>query len=514
MVVSCANKVAPTGGMVDTEPPKVLSITPPDKSILFSSDKVEFEFDEFIELKEPDKQIFISPPLDAKPKYTVLKKKLIIEFTKPLKPNLTYTINFGGALRDIHEGNAIEGFKYIFSTGEYIDSLKITGTVVRADNTRPEKNTIALLYPASYSDSLIFNSIPEYYCLVDESGNFTLENLRNDEYLLVCINDKNNNYNAELPEEWVGYNDAPVIVKDQLNYKIRLFPQYPVKSVVVNAKKIGHGAVRVSFKGDGNKGNLGIVGGRVIYKKWSAFADTVDIYSDVLTDSIAVVYQVENKADTLWAYKADSKNKTVNSSGMLQIENVKRDGLDSLRLAFNYPVKFTSGGAERNQRSKLMLTPILYADSEFGKEFLFKRPDSTCLLEIIPGDFENPIGISNDTLIKEIAVLGERGSGIIELNIIPEREQNIIIQLLDKNEEIVTSFKINSPNKLEISEIAPGEYNLRAVADKNKNGKWDTGNYYERIQPERVYYYPEKITVRASWSIQLDWKLNNIENGN
>src|SRR5690349_8447478 len=103
LLYSCANQVAPTGGPKDTAPPKVLKCFPENRSINFSTDKVSISFDEFIQLKNPESEIFISPALDKKPEIKAHGKMLSINFKSKLRANTTYTINFGESILDITE---------------------------------------------------------------------------------------------------------------------------------------------------------------------------------------------------------------------------------------------------------------------------------------------------------------------------------------------------------------------------------------------------------------------------
>src|SRR5699024_8114564 len=132
----------PEGGPKDTIPPVVLSTKPPNFSTQFDDALIIITFDEFVKLKEPNQQILISPPLENKPIVKPIgqaSKYIEIELMDTLRENTTYTINFGKSIEDNNEGNTLPFYKYVFSTGDYIDSLRVSGTVKDAYNRETEE---------------------------------------------------------------------------------------------------------------------------------------------------------------------------------------------------------------------------------------------------------------------------------------------------------------------------------------------------------------------------------------
>jgi hypothetical protein len=143
---SCAQQVVPTGGIKDDVPPKVLLYKPDNKTIRFNSDKIVIKFDEYISIKDPG-QIIISPLLKNKPTIESNGKQISVAFlqSKPIN-NTTYTINFSNSIADVNEGNTLNNFSYVFSTGEYLDSNYVTGKIIQAENTKEEKDILIGLY--------------------------------------------------------------------------------------------------------------------------------------------------------------------------------------------------------------------------------------------------------------------------------------------------------------------------------------------------------------------------------
>jgi hypothetical protein len=210
LICSCAQIVAPGGGKRDTTPPKVVSYTPDSAQLNFNSKIIEITFDEYIQLKDLSNQLIISPPLEKVPDINVKNKSLSIDLGKEeLKPNTTYSINFGSALQDINESNPKENFSYIFSTGDAIDSLMAEGRVQSAFDHKAEKGVLAMLY-TDMSDSAVYKSAPDYFAKTDGDGNFRINNVKKGEYKIVAVKDLNNNLKYDDEAESIGFYDSLV----------------------------------------------------------------------------------------------------------------------------------------------------------------------------------------------------------------------------------------------------------------------------------------------------------------
>src|SRR5580704_6183819 len=136
LFAACANEKAPEGGKKDTTPPKLKKLNPPNKTLHFASDRIEITFDEYIK-PTGFAQTLISPPMDKRPDFKINGKTLVIKFKSKLRDSTTYTINFAEDIKDVNEGNILNNFTYVFSTGDFIDSQKISGTIKMAKDNSP-----------------------------------------------------------------------------------------------------------------------------------------------------------------------------------------------------------------------------------------------------------------------------------------------------------------------------------------------------------------------------------------
>lgn len=207
MIASCAKPVAPTGGPKDETPPKVLRSLPLNGSTNFTGNEIVITFDEFVNLKDINQQLIISPPVKETPEFKLRGKSLLVQFKEPLREETTYNVFFGDAIQDITENNSIPGFKFTFSTGNVLDSMMIEGKVLSAFSLTPVKAAYVMLYDTIY-DSVPYKQIPYYIARTNEKGEFQLTNLRNLSYKIFGLSDINSNYLFDLPNEEISFVDT------------------------------------------------------------------------------------------------------------------------------------------------------------------------------------------------------------------------------------------------------------------------------------------------------------------
>ena len=209
MVSSCAQQGSLSGGEKDTEPPKILESTPPNFSTNFSGKTIEIKFDEYFELRNVRQKLVVSPPMKEKPEFKIKGKTLEIKLIDSLQPNRTYAINFGDALVDMHEANPLENFQFVFSTGNEIDSLMMSGTVLQISDQKPGEEVVVMLY-ADLQDSIPITDLPLYLAKTNKEGKFTLRNLAEGSYKLFALKDGNNNFRFDKFDEPIAFSDTLV----------------------------------------------------------------------------------------------------------------------------------------------------------------------------------------------------------------------------------------------------------------------------------------------------------------
>ncbi len=184
-ITGCANIVPPTGGPKDTLPPVLIKADPEMRALNVNSNKIVLTFDEYVDLKDVSKNLIVSPVPKQMPTVYSHLKVITITIKDTLQPNTTYAFNFGRAVADVNEGNVLKNFTYVFSTGDYIDSLRYSGRVIMANTGKPDSTLMVMLHTELF-DSAVEKLRPRYITRLDSAGNFTFNNLRPDIYALVC----------------------------------------------------------------------------------------------------------------------------------------------------------------------------------------------------------------------------------------------------------------------------------------------------------------------------------------
>ncbi|MGB6036074.1 MAG: Ig-like domain-containing protein, partial [Cryomorphaceae bacterium] len=204
ITVGCAKQNSLTGGEKDITPPQVVTYDPPNLSTNFSGNRFEIEFDEFIQVKNISEQLIVSPFLEEPPEYSLKSKTLIIEWEEDLLPNTTYQFNFGSAISDLNESNVNSDLLYVFSTGDLIDSLSISGKVLTAIDNKPVEGASVMLYREE-ADSLPETSLPDFFALTNEEGLFRLRYLPEGDFKLFALSEESSNYTYNGPPEKIAF---------------------------------------------------------------------------------------------------------------------------------------------------------------------------------------------------------------------------------------------------------------------------------------------------------------------
>lgn len=212
LAYGCAQQGAPTGGPKDEDPPILLKAEPSNYSINFEEKKIQLTFDEYLDMGNFVQELIVSPPMEEKPEIKLRNKTLIIEFEEELKEDITYTFNFGEGIKDLNEKNVLMNFEYVFSTGDYLDSLSIKGRLKNAFDLSIVEPPIYVMLYTELRDSMPLIDIPYYVGRSDKEGNFAVNNLRPDDYKLFVLKDGNNNFLFDLPAEEIAFLDSSLFV--------------------------------------------------------------------------------------------------------------------------------------------------------------------------------------------------------------------------------------------------------------------------------------------------------------
>ncbi|MFI5163656.1 MAG: Ig-like domain-containing protein [Bacteroidia bacterium] len=382
---SCAQIVTPTGGPRDVKPPRAIRYIPDSAAINFKAKNIAIAFNEYIVLADLQKQLVISPPMKKMPDVKTKGKMLLIELKDTLKKNTTYTFNFGNSIRDYTEGNALEDFHYVFSTGNYIDSLSLSGIVKNASDLKTEKGILVMLYDVSALsdkslDSVPNKIIPSYFAKTNADGSYKINNIRASTYKAFTLKDINANYLYDSPEENIAFCDSLINISKNTKLDMILFKEEPKKQKLLKVYFPEHGHLMFSFaKPIVDPFKLDFLSEQpkenVIYE-YSTNKDTVHYwFADDLKDTLKIKISEGNKILDTVRLKPITLEQIKNSKrgvkwGLSVKMNVSKDKLFDLDkrilFAFNHPI------------------------TEKDKIFSFLLKEDTIVIPIIPK--YNPFG--------------------------------------------------------------------------------------------------------------------------
>ena len=548
LIYSCAQVVAPSGGKKDVTPPRVVKYLPDSASLNFKSRFIVIFFDEFIQLKDLNNQLIISPPVETTPDIKVKNKTLTIDFDKNeiLKPNTTYSISFRNALQDIHENNPVENFKYIFSTGNFIDSLIVKGKIENAFDHKTEKGALVMLY-SDFSDSVIYKIKPDYFAKTNADGTFQINNIRKSSYKLHVLKDANANYKYDSEGESVGFIDALIDLPEEKNILIELF-QEPVKKLFL--KKVAYNSYgKFIFIFNKTADSIQIkplnhtFNTNDVILEYSNNKDTLNYwFRNIEKDSLLLQINSGSRIIDTAEFKLIKKEDALkNKRSPLQFKlvsspagNLNFDLNADFKIVFNNPLDSVLFNDVKNKEIQLFEDTVLIKDyknltyvQESATTILIKRKELTkegdyslkplilkentnYRLFIPPGTFTDFFGLTSDTLNIALKTREEKFYGSMKLTIdIPETSGNYIVQLMDEKENPVRIKNIQKSETLLYEYLYPKKYKLKIIYDSNNNNKWDTGNLLQKQQPEKVIYNAEPVNIRPNWDLELDWKINS-----
>ncbi len=576
-IYSCANKGYPEGGPKDVTPPHVVEERPASFNRNFDKKSINIYFDEYVQLKNVNEKFIISPPQAKKPKVRLKGKYISVEFQDSLRQETTYTLDFADAIADNNEGNPLGYYRYVFSTGNVLDTLELSGNVVDAETNEPVYNAYVFLY-RNQADSVPITELPDYMARTDSSGFFRLTNLRQEDYKVVAVMDENRDYKYVPETEQIGFLDSvvrPVVMEmnrtDTLsgdsavtvsylaygpnNLFIRLFPEEPTQLYMTNSERKQRELLYFTFSIPGRNDFEIELLDTVMNAPWylaeqSAGRDTVMLW---LTDSS--VYKKDTLRFRLSYLKTDSLHRNSPYADTVRLvftdkktdrKKRKQEDEASAKPVMTFLNVTAGGGSEQDLHRGISLEfdkpltgvgldsiklfekvdtvyqPVVFElnrDSLRSRHYELKvewKPEKEYKLVIDSARITDIYGHHNNKLEKKFKVRGVESYGKIILHA-REGEGQVLLQLHkweNKKAEngrplftIVDEKTVEGAGDVVFDFVNAGKYGIRAVFDENRNGKWDTGLYLKRQQPEKIVYLPGEINVRQNFDIDQEFNL-------
>lgn len=545
---SCANTTTPpSGGPKDTIPPLITEIYPVlgQTNVPRSKTKLEIKFNEYVTVKDP-KSLFLSPPLEKSPMFKLKGKGVVVYFDGDLDSNKTYTLDVTNAIADNNEGNMFPGYALVFSTGDRIDSMVVTGLVQDCNTLEPLKGATVMLYK-DHADSAIFLKRPDAAVKTDDWGFFCLRNIQDTVYRMYAIIDENNNNLYEAETEKVAFIDTlirPVtIVNDSLpelmkydmkdtlhclerktEYELNIFREKPSKQLIVNKERIGERTAYITFMAPYAQIDSlwfkGIPSNKII-TQFNLVQDSLEIWindpkpqPDTLflnvkymkTDTLGMLNSFTEEIklakpktslvaksakkdikheDTTAVFTLEAKPETVEQYGFTMEFKypIVKDGFDSLEFRSINPRQQEKKGKYKVTQDSLNLRRyIIMPEEKLQQGYEY-------FLKVPYRKFMDINGYYNDSTEVKVTLPTDDKLSSMSLVLSGVNNKYIVDLLSEKRDKVLRSYIIDKDITLLFPYLKAGKYSIRITEDLNRNGLVDTGILLEHKQPEKVRFY-------------------------
>jgi hypothetical protein len=545
---SCANTTTPpSGGPKDTIPPLITETYPQlgQTNIPTHKTKLEIKFNEYVVVKDP-KSLFLSPPLEKSPQFKIKGKGVVIYFENDLDSNKTYTLDLTNAIADNNEGNMFPGYTMVFSTGERIDSMMLTGIVQDCNSLQPVKGATVMLYK-DHADSAVFLKRPDAAVKTDEWGFFCMRNIQDTIYRMYAVIDDNNNNKYEAENERVAFIDTlirPVQVvndslpelkkydmKDTVNclarkteYELNVFKEKPTKQMIVNKERVGERTAYITFMAPyAQIDSIWIKGvpKEKLITQFNIVQDSLEIWvndpkpqPDTLflnvkymkTDTLGMLNSFTEeiklskpktsligksskkdikKEDTTCVFKLEAQPETVEQYGFVMEFKypVVQSAFDSLIFKSVNPRQQESRGKYKVIQDSLNLRKYtIMPEDKIQAGWEY-------FLKVPHRKFTDINGFYNDSTEVKVSLPTDDKLSTISLVLTGVNNKYIVDLLDEKRTKVMRSYIIDKDQTLLFPYLKAAKYAIRITEDKNRNGLVDTGNLLEHRQPEKVKFY-------------------------
>lgn len=528
LVLSCAQVTAPTGGKKDATPPEVAKSIPENYSINFAKKEIKVVFNEWIlPLQNPKSQIIISPDMVPFPKVEAARNELTIKWKDTLQPNTTYSIFFGDNIKDNNEGNILPNFKFLFSTGSFIDSLQVKGRIQIMLDKFPD-NTYLLLYKEK-EDSVFTKKRPFYITKIKNDGSFILENVKEGDYRIFALSDQNSNYYYDLPGEAIGFTDSVYHITsnlDTLNFQL-FMPEVADLRIAEYDRVIKGGIFHIAFN-----------------KELSFTKDEITVSLSDMKEVQPIAFQEKEKGKlTVYLPKLDKDTGIIN----LIIKNNNKL-IDSLRVKteskkYKNPVVFFNDTAAYKTLSVIETTPLKLvstyrslADIDTAKIILIDtsnsrvpiqvsraedmqtyqisaawKPGMKYILRVLDSALVDLIGNYSKTQeFSFFAVSVKKTGNLLITYELPQKESTYIALLKDNSDKVLDKRILRDSQAVKINYglLYAGTYNVEVIEDLNENGIWNSGSFTTKLLPEKIYKELKPIIIKENWDAEETIKVD------
>jgi len=498
-MATCAKRGSPSGGPIDSLPPVFVKAEPSNFTTNFEGNRIRIYFDEYVKLENYQKQLIISPPLEN----TIISpqgsaaKYINIEIKDTLQPNTTYVFNFGQSIVDNNENNPFSYFKYIFSTGDYIDSLTVKGVIKDALKREPENFVSVMLYTidSSYTDSTVYKQVPRYVTnTLDSLETFELTNLKEGIYAMVALKDENSDFKFQSRADKIAFLDTYITVPKDTSYSLSLFKETP-ELKIGRPRHAAEQRINFGYVGDGDSLDI-----KLISQLASPIETHITKKKDI--DTLSFWFKPKIEADSLLfeLSKESFRDTLITKLRKLQVDSLSFNSESGPVLVIGKPFEFSSNIPIETFDESLVtirdkdsievpfLSAINRQKTKMSLSFDTKEDDQY-RIQILPTAITDFYGNVNDTLNYNLRTRELLDYSDIELTLINAVNYPYIIQLINEQGRVIEERYATEETVFTFNTLTPGIYYIQLIEDANGNKRFDTGNYLDKKQPERVIHY-------------------------
>ena len=571
---SCANIGNPDGGPYDELPPKFVKSTPAPGSLNNKRTEISIEFDEFIQLENASEKIVVSPPQIQMPEIKVNGKRVEVNLEDTLQPDMTYTIDFADAIVDNNEGNPLNNYTFTFSTGNAIDTMEVSGTVLDASNLEPVKGILVGLH-SNLEDTAFVKKAFERVGRTDSRGRFVIRGIAPGTYRIYALQDANQNFLFDQKSEMIAFTDSLVVPRYERRMRQDTVWQDTITIDTIMERAYTHflpdNLLLRAFKEDATTLYM-VKNERAVPQKFSFyFSAPVDSLPRIeglnfdAADAFLLEHSLRNDTLTYWLKdtllcKQDTLSMAVHylytdtlgqlspvtdtlnlASRQVVLPKKKRrkdddepaptvflkanvsaaasfDVYSNVGFEFEQPLAgFDSTAIHLQQKVDTLWTDVPFV---FEKDSLrlrnyrlraFWEPGGEFKLSVDSAAFRSIYGLSTDKIEKTMKVKALSDYATLYWNITGMPDTaSAIVELLDSQDKVVRRAEVGANGGVDFYYLTPGTYYARLFIDSNRNGVWDTGLYAERRQGELVCYYPAPMELKAYFEVTQDWNLFQV----
>ncbi len=522
-LASCATIASPEGGPKDTTPPQIdTAQSTPNEQVNFVKQPIEIAFQEWVVLEDAANQLLVSPPLEFRPDVRLKRRSVLFSFDEreQLRPNVTYTLNFGNAVKDLSEKNPAENLRFVFATGPQLDSLTLRGTLTDVLTGEPLEKALFMLYD-NLADSVVRKERPLYFGKTDKEGKFTIKNIREGAFKAFALVDVNANYRYDLPNEKIGFPDSLIALRpdnpQELN--IPLFTETP-RVRVTGLDSTYRGLLKVGLNQSPTR-----VSARPLDTLSRIYAtpekDTLFLWYGAPSAPTSLVLRLDSlDFDTLTTPDGPTRNAALPPGGIYlprpEFGTLRQSPVQDLSLFFRTPI--ASLRPEQillsQDSMETALSLQVFVDSSDARRLYLRHTwaeDKSYTLRIAPDALTDLFGRPLDSaLVFSIRTELLKNYGNLSLQITgldPQHPYLLELLLADGSPALTRTIPPgNSEAKLSFPNLKPETFTLRLVEDRNRNGTRDSGDYNTLRQPERVILRKLE-SLRPNWDLEAEVKI-------